>query len=109
MSTTPSSTASRAPYTRRCAAAHAQSYYRKDSCQLLEGHSGPHLINDPAVLGVKPSERWLEHGIVHLVTWFNFVHTSRKREIWTACGMARDTTNRTRNNLMVTCLKCATK
>ena len=71
-----------------------------------EGHDGPHLTRVD-ILPVTPSRRWLEYGVVHRVAWFNYEHGTGRREIFTACGMARDTKNRTRNNLMVTCLACA--
>lgn len=76
------------------------------SCLLEAGHAGAHCLTDPLMMDASVSQRWLENGVVHHVVWFNWHHSARKRELWTACGMARDTTNRTKNNRSVTCLRC---
>lgn len=91
---------------RRCTAFHEHrtpyGTTRTLSCTSREGHAGPHVV---ARRDARPTERFLEHGVVHDVTWFNYTD-NKVREIWTRCGLYFATANRTRNNRLVTCMRC---
>lgn len=91
---------------RRCPATHSLSTpwgtTRTLGCTNREGHAGPHVV---ARGNARPSERFTEYSVVHGVAWFNYTE-HRSREVWTRCGRYFITSNRTRNNRAITCMRC---
>lgn len=74
-------------------------------CQLDAGHDGAHCLDDPQKMECAVSQRYVEHGTTHRVAWFGMI--SGTRMLWTACGRYYQTTNRTKNRKVVTCIRCA--
>ena len=64
------------------------------------------MFNTPWLLDVKPTRRYLDHGVVHQVVWFGYIHATKSREMWTACGEYFMTKNRTPFYKNVTCVGC---
>jgi hypothetical protein len=94
---------------RSCPATRKWTARLRDECTLHEGHDGPHLVNDPLLMGCTPAQTFLDHGIVHRVEWFEFDTTTRKRAILTACNRVFETHNRTKHHKRVTCLGCSVR